>query len=234
MVWNQQLPESSTSIMKLVFHESLPSDNTDMTWSDRHNTRLYHEPVGLIWMCLIVTQSFSFWCFKVKSRGDPEQQLQTQNSFLNCDPTMEWAAQECGSIPLETTITRVTGVLIKTSRGILRELTGLEWISIFKGSNKDVDSDNSPTKMRFSKFLRFRSHFSLFHVFSKLVWSTIDCSLDFLQPRAPFGWCKSEFYDEALLMYVIANSFLAGRGRLWEQILTLLQCNWNIHGHITS
>lgn len=148
---------------------------------------------------------------------------------------MEWAAQERGSALLETVIMLVTGVLIKPSRVIF---AGTHWLgrftSIFKESNENVDSDKSQTKMRFSDFLRFRSHFLLFCVFSKLVWSSIDCSLDFLHSRAPFGWCKYEFYDEALIMYAIANSFFASRGRLWEQNLALLQCNWNIHGHITS
>lgn len=40
-------------------------------------------------------------------------------------------AQECGSGPLETTITRVTGVLIKTSRGRPQELTDLEGSHLF-------------------------------------------------------------------------------------------------------
>lgn len=53
------------------------------------------------------------------------------HSFQHSDPLMKWAAQECGSGPLETTITRVTGVLIKTSRGRLQELTDLEGSHLF-------------------------------------------------------------------------------------------------------
>lgn len=34
-------------------------------------------------------------------------------------------------------------------------------------------------------------------------------------------------------MHLIANSFSASQGRLWEQIPMLLQSNWNIHGHIS-
>lgn len=53
------------------------------------------------------------------------------HSFQDSDPALKWAAQECGSSPLETTITRVTGVLIKTSRGRLQELTDLEGSHLF-------------------------------------------------------------------------------------------------------
>lgn len=45
-------------------------------------------------------------------------------------------------------------------------------------------------------------------------------------PEPPFSWCKYESYDEALIMYVIADSFFfASQGRLWEQIPVLLQSN---------
>lgn len=100
------------------------------------------------------------------------------------DPVMKWAAEECGSGPLETTITRVTGVLIKTSRGRLQELTDLEGSHLFL---RDIirmrylrrQSDKGRTKARLNELRCFRGHFSLFYVFSKLRWSSIDCSLDF-------------------------------------------------------
>lgn len=110
------------------------------------------------------------------------------HSVRASDPLMKWAAQECGSGPLETTITRVTGVLIKTSRGRLQELTDLEGSHLFL---RDLirmhylrdESDKSRTEAWFSELQHFRGHFFLFPLFSKLVGNHIDCSLDFL-PRA--------------------------------------------------
>lgn len=135
------------------------------------------------------------------------------HSFQHSDPLMKWAAQECGSGPLETTITRVTGVLIKTSRGRLQELTDLEGSHLFLR-----DLIRSCTKAP-----DVLEAISLRSVCSASWFETVLTAHWIFTLEPPFSWCKYEFYDEALIMYVITNSFFASQGRLWEQIPVLLQ-----------
>lgn len=151
---------------------------------------LYHWTFiwNIIYYCLtptIIHYSNSF-PFVIRYITETEWRRSSSSAALAeaSDPAMEWAAQECGSSPLETTITRVTGVLIKTSRGRLQELTDLEGSHLFL---RDLirmcylrrQGDKSRTEARFSERRCFRGRFSLFCVFSKLVWNSIDFSLDF-------------------------------------------------------
>ena len=86
------------------------------------------------------------------------------------------------------------------------------------------------TKARLCDLWCCRGRLPPFCLLSNLVWSSIDCSLDFHSPCSAAA--KYEFYDEALIIYVIANYFFASPRRLCEQIPVLLQWSWNIHGHI--
>lgn len=164
--------------------------------------------------------------------------------FQDCDPAMKWAAQECESCPLEATIRRVTAALIKTSRGEVQRrrggLTDLEALHLFLRHliRKSRQSDKSPVRERLSERASdSRPFLPVLCVSSKFVLKQYWLLIGFWPPSFnSIGRRKYESYDEASIMYVIAYSFfLSGRPgpRLLEQILVLLQSNWNIHGHIT-
>lgn len=127
-----------------------------------------------------------------KHSGDPDSwgkiQRECEAAVLS-SPLIAgpWSCNEVGSSGMwklpSWNNDNMTGVLIKTSRGRLQELTDLEASHLFL---RDLirmhylrrQSDKSGTKARFTELQCFRGHFSLFCVFSKLVWHSIDCSLD--------------------------------------------------------